>query len=99
MAAFEIGNRLSFTYLKGAEKNGNGSRTQVDYASRAENYNGTVVEVRDIDVQPLADSTYNYGAIKGERSKNLVTVELAGGDTKAFYDGRMVNRTVTTDQS
>jgi hypothetical protein len=66
----------------------------VDYASRAENYQGTVEEIRNIEKSPLSDYTVNYGQIKGERSANLVTVELRDGDTKAFYDGRMVGRRV-----
>jgi len=41
----------------------------------------------------LANQTVRYGKIKGERSEQLVTVELPNGEAKAFYDGRMVNPT------
>ena len=39
----------------------------------------------------MTSHTVNYGPIKGERSHNLVTVETSDGETKAVYDGRMVN--------
>ena len=92
MTAFEIGKEISFTYLKGAESgiNAKGVLTK-DYSARAENYSGTVVDVRDIEEHPVSDATLRYGKIKGERSNKLVTVELPDGDAKAFYNGRMVN--------
>ena len=89
----KIGDKISFSYLKGADKEGL-RPTLVDYATRAENYEGTVEEIRNIEKSPLSDYTVSYGKIKGERSTNLVTVELEDGDMKAFYDGRMVGRRV-----
>ena len=88
-----IGDRVSFSYLKGAEKSGY-SPQLVDYSSRVENYVGVVEEVRDITENPLSDQTLSYGTIKGERSKNLITVDVDGDGSKAFYHGRMVNVTV-----
>ena len=89
-----IGDRVSFSYLKGAEKSG-WFPTLVDYNSRSQNYSGVVEDVRDITENKLSDQTLNYGTIKGERSKNLITVEVDGdGGSKAFYHGRMVNVTV-----
>tara|TARA_R110000824_G_scaffold305201_2_gene493047 strand:- start:253 stop:540 length:288 start_codon:yes stop_codon:yes gene_type:complete len=87
----EINDSVSFTYLKGAEAgvDVNGVHTK-DYATKAESYSGKVVGVRDIEESPLSFETLMYGKPKGERSQNLVTVELKDGDTKAFYDGRMV---------
>jgi len=92
MTAFEIGKEISFTYLKGAESgvNAKGVLTK-DYSTKAENYSGKVVDVRDIESNPLSDMTLRYGKIHGERSNKLVTVELPDGDAKAFYNGRMVN--------
>jgi|TARA_R110002020_G_scaffold436102_1_gene646298 hypothetical protein len=86
-----IGKKVRFTYLKGAN-NGtvNGIFTK-DYATKAENYKGRIVDIRSIEKHPVSNATVRYGRIKGERSDNLVTVELNDGDTKAFYDGRMVN--------
>ena len=46
--------------------------------------------MRDITKSPLSFDTVAYGKIKGERSKNLVTVQIDGDGSKAFYDGRMV---------
>ena len=93
----EIGDRVKFSYLKGADKQG-WHPTLVDYSTRSSNYSGTIEDVRDITLSPLADQTLNYGSIKGERSKNLVTVDVDGADEadryKAFYHGRMVNVTV-----
>ena len=86
----KIGNRVSFTYLKGANSGSVGGVLTKDYASNAESYNGEIVDVRDISKQPLSSETLRYGNIKGERSKQLVTVELEDGFTKAFYDGRMI---------
>ena len=88
MPSLEIGDKVSFSYLKGADKEG-GKPALVDYSSRAENYEGTVQDVRDITKSPLSNHTVSYGKIKGERSQNLVTVDTDQG-AKAFYDGRMV---------
>lgn len=86
----KTGSKISFTYLKGANSGNVGGVPTKDYASKAESYNGEVVDVRDIRKQPLSSETLRYGNIKGERSKQLVTVELEDGFTKAFYDGRMI---------
>ena len=88
-----IGDRVSFSYLKGAERQG-WYPTLVDYNSRSQNYTGTVEDVRDITENKLSDQTLDYGKIKGERSKNLITVDVDGDGSKAFYHGRMVNVTV-----
>lgn len=91
MTDLTIGKDVSFTYLKGADNGIVGGVLTKDYASKAESYNGKVVDIRDIEKSPLSNTTLRYGNIKGERSRNLVTVELPDGDAKAFYDGRMVN--------
>ena len=89
MTSLAIGDRVSFSYLKGADKEGY-HPSLVNYASRASSYAGVVEEVRDITKSPLSFDTVAYGKIKGERSKNLVTVQIDGDGSKAFYDGRMV---------
>ena len=96
----KINDNVSFTYLKGAENaiDANGVLTK-DYTTNAEDYSGTVVDVRNIEDQPLAKETLRYAGGKVERSLNLVTLELEDGETKAFYDGRMLNRHVTSDAS
>ena len=87
----KIGSKVRFTYLKEAQASlVNGILTK-DYAANAENYKGKVVDIRSLKDHPVTNQTLRYGNIKGDRSENLVTVELKNGDTKAFYDGRMVN--------
>ena len=51
----KINDNVSFTYLKGAENSidANGVLTK-DYTTNAENYSGKVVDVRNIEDQPLA---------------------------------------------
>ena len=95
----EIGKEVSFTYLKGAENgiDANGVLTK-DYSANAESYAGKVLDVRNIEDQPLSWETIQYRGLT-ERSLNLVTLELEDGETKAFYDGRMLNRHVTSDAS
>ena len=93
MTAFEIGKNVSFTYLKDVERSYGLSGQTADYTRNAETYSGEVVEVRDLEKHPVTSHTVNYGPIKGERSQNLVTVETKNGETKAFYDGRMLNVT------
>ena len=90
MTSLTIGDKVSFSYLKGAEQEGYSPKL-VNYASKAANYQGTVEDVRDITKSPLSFETVAYGKIKGERSKNLVTVSIDGDGSKAFSDGRMVN--------
>ena len=93
--AFEIGKNVSFTYLKDVERGYSKSGRTADYTKNAETYSGEIVDVRDVEKVPVTSHTINYGPIKGERSQNLVTVETKNGDTKAFYDGRMMNAQVT----
>ena len=87
----KIGSKVRFTYLKEAQKGLVNGILTTDYAAKAENYKGKVVEIRSLKDHPVSNQTLRYGNIKGDRSENLVTVELKNGDTKAFYDGRMVN--------
>ena len=87
----KIGSKVRFTYLKEAQKGIVNGILTADYAAKAENYKGKVVDVRSLKQNPVSKQTLRYGNIKGDRSENLVYVELKNGDTKAFYDGRMVN--------
>tara|TARA_B100000287_G_scaffold238429_1_gene224294 strand:+ start:536 stop:826 length:291 start_codon:yes stop_codon:yes gene_type:complete len=87
----KVGNKVRFTYLKEAQKGLVNGILTTDYAAKAENYKGKVVEIRSLKEHPVSNQTLRYGNIKGDRSENLITVELKDGETKAFYDGRMVN--------
>ena len=91
MTAFEIGKNVSFTYLKDVERSYGRSGRTADYTKNAESYSGQIVDIRDVEKVPVTSHTVNYGPIKGERSQNLGTDETSDGETKAFYDGRMVN--------
>ena len=90
MKTLAVGDTVSFSYLKGVDRQGH-KPALVDYSAKAQNYEGTVEEIRDITKSPLSNHTVNYGTIKGERSRNLVTISIDGDGSKAFYDGRMVN--------
>jgi hypothetical protein len=80
----KVGNKVRFTYLKEAQKGLVNGILTTDYAAKAENYKGKVVEIRSLKEHPVSKETLRYGNIKGDRSEK-------DGDTKAFYDGRMVN--------
>ena len=85
----KVGNKVRFTYLKDAKTSIiNGILTRITLMRRT-------IKVRSLRfvpfTNPVSNQTLRYGNIKGDRSENLVTVELKNGDTKAFYDGRMVN--------
>lgn len=88
---FDIGKRVSFTYLKDAQSYITNGYLLSDQVSNAQHYTGVVEEVRDITDETLSNATWRYGKIKGSRSQNLVTVKLDNGDVKKFYDGRMVD--------
>jgi len=94
MTNLTIGDYVTFTYLKGADKEGIGPQL-VNYANRVSYYNGTVEEIRNITEKPLSQETLSYGKIGGERSKNLVTVKTRKEGSKSFYDGRMIDCMVT----
>ncbi len=84
----KIGDKVSFTYLKGGDSGLVGGILTKDYASKAENYKGRIVDIRDIEKHPISNESARNCI---ERSKNLVTVRLKDGFHQSFYDGRMVN--------
>jgi|TARA_R110002167_G_scaffold358724_1_gene574949 hypothetical protein len=93
----KIGDNVSFTYLKDVEREFTNVGNVADYAKNAEGYTGEVSDIRNLEKSPLSWETLQYGKPKGERSHNLVTVDLKDGSTKAFYDGRMVGLLVDSD--
>jgi len=88
---FEIGDQVLFTYLKESVPSGKGGNLMVDYETNSETYSGKVVGIRDIVKQPLRQETWKYGKVKNHRSRSLVTLQMANGDVKKFYDGRMLS--------
>lgn len=87
----KIGSNVSFTYLKEAKKGLVNGILTTNYAANAQSYRGKVVGIRSLKDSPVSKGTLRYGKCKGDRSDKLVTLELKDGDTKAFYDGRMID--------
>ena len=85
---------IKFHYLKQFKDEHKGGITLTDYTDQSEEYSGKVVNVRNIIDEPVSSDTLQRAKIKGRRSELLYTVELAGGDIKSFYDGRMVGTEV-----
>ena len=81
---FDIGKRVSFTYLKDARSYISNGYLLSDEVSNAQHYTGVVEEVRDITDNTLSNATWRYGKIKGSRSQNLVTVKLDKATLKSF---------------
>tara|TARA_Y100000034_G_scaffold57976_1_gene70749 strand:+ start:125 stop:478 length:354 start_codon:yes stop_codon:yes gene_type:complete len=90
----KTGQKIKFTYLKQFKDEHKGGMNLTDYTDQSEVYFGEVVDVRNIVESPVSQETIRRDNIKGRRSEMLYTVELAGGDVKTFYDGRMVGTEV-----
>ena len=88
------GQKVKFTYLKQFKDELKAGEVLTDYTDQSEVYFGEVVDVRNIVESPVSQETIRRDNIKGRRSEILYTVELAGGDVKTFYDGRMVGTEV-----
>jgi len=85
---------IRFHYLKQFKSELKSGISLKDYTDQSEEYSGKVVAVRNIIKEPVSSDTIQRAKIKGRRSELLYTVELADGDIKAFYDGRMVGTKV-----
>ena len=88
------GQKVKFTYLKQFKDELKAGIALTDYTDQSEEYFGEIVDVRNIIDEPVSQETIRRDNIKGRRSEILYTVELAGGDVKTFYDGRMVGTEV-----
>jgi len=88
---------IKFHYLKQFKNELKEGVSLTDYTDQAEEYSGKVVEIRNIVDSPVSEDTIRRANIKGLRSETLYTVELADGDIKSFYDGRMVGTEVLTE--
>ena len=88
------GQKVKFTYLKQFKDEQKAGMNLTDYTDQSEVYFGEIVDVRNIVDEPVSQETIRRDNIKGRRSEILYTVELAGGDVKTFYDGRMVGTEV-----
>ena len=90
----KINDTIKFHYLKQFKDELKAGQVLTDYTDQSESYSGKIVDVRNIIDQPVSSDTIRRANIKGHRSELLYTVELAGGDIKSFYDGRMVGTEV-----
>ena len=90
----KINDNVKFHYLKQFKDELKAGQVLTDYTDQSELYSGKIVDVRNIIDQPVSQDTIRRANIKGRRSEMLYTVELADGDVKAFYDGRMVGTQV-----
>ena len=90
----KINDTIKFHYLKQFKDELKAGQVLTDYTDQSESYSGKIVDVRNIIDQPVSQDTIRRANIKGRRSEMLYTVELADGDVKAFYDGRMVGTQV-----
>ena len=90
----KTGQKVKFTYLKQFKEERKAGEILTDYTDQSEVYFGEIVDVRNIVESPVSQETIRRDNIKGRRSEMLYTVELAGGDVKTFYDGRMVGSEV-----
>jgi len=88
---------IKFHYLKQFKNELKEGVSLTDYTDQSEEYSGKVVEIRNIVDSPVSEDTIRRANIKGRRSETLYTVELADGDIKSFYDGRMVGTEVLTE--
>ena len=93
----KTGQKVKFTYLKQFKEERKAGEVLTDYTDQSEVYFGEIVDVRNIVESPVSQETIRRDNIKGRRSEMLYTVELAGGDVKTFYDGRMVGTEVLPD--
>ena len=85
---------VRFHYLKAFRDEHKAGQVLTDYTDQSEEYSGKIVEIRNILNAPVSSDTIRRANIKGRRSEILYTVELASGDIKSFYDGRMVGTEV-----
>ena len=85
---------IRFHYLKEFKDEHKAGQVLTDYTGQSEEYSGKVVEIRNIINAPVSSDTIRRANIKGRRAEMLYTEELAGGDIKSFYDGRMVGTEV-----
>ena len=93
----KTGQKVKFTYLKQFREERKAGEVLTDYTDQSEVIFGEIVDVRNIVESPVSQETIRRDNIKGRRSEMLYTVELAGGDVKTFYDGRMVGTEVLPD--
>ena len=87
IAQLTSGNKVRFQYV---DRNRDYSVYPVTVSYTIDEYEGTILEVRDLTVQRLSRETVARKP-EIERSQFLLTVQLPDNKIKSFYDGRVIN--------
>jgi hypothetical protein len=87
IAQLNAGNKIKFQYV---DRNRDYSMYPVTVSYNIDQYEGTVLEVRDLTVKQLDRNTVARKP-EIERSRYLLTVQLNDNKIQSFYDGRVIN--------
>ena len=87
IANLTAGNKVKFQYV---DRNRDYNVYPVTVSYTIDEYEGTILEVRDLTVQKLSRQTVSRKP-EVERSQFLLTVQLPDNKIKSFYDGRVIN--------
>jgi hypothetical protein len=87
IAQLNAGNKIKFQYV---DRNRDYNMYPVTVTYKIDEYEGTILEVRDLTVNQLDHRTVARKP-EIERSQYLLTVQLPDNKIKSFYDGRVIN--------
>ena len=87
IAQLTAGNKVKFQYV---DRNRDNTFYPVFTSYKIDEYEGTILEVRDLSVDKLEYKTVVRNPAV-ERSQYLLTVQLPDNKIKSFYDGRIIN--------
>ena len=87
IAQLNAGNKVKFQYV---DRSRDYATFPVNTQYEISDYEGTILEVRDTEVQRLDISTIRRKP-EVERSRFLMVVQLPDNKIKSFYDGRIIN--------
>ena len=87
IANLTAGSKVKFQYV---DRNRDYNVYPVTVSYTIDEYEGTILEVRDLTVQKLSSQTVSRKP-EVERSQFLLTVQLPDNKIKSFYDGRVIN--------
>lgn len=87
IAELNAGNKVKFQYVDRSRDYGT---FPVNTKYEISDYEGTILEVRDTEVQKLDINTV-LRKPEVERSRFLMVIQLQDNKIKSFYDGRIVN--------
>jgi hypothetical protein len=87
IAQLTAGNKVKFQYV---DRSRDYATFPVNTQYEISDYEGTVLEVRDTEIQRLGIETVRRKP-EIERSRFLMVVQLPDNKIKSFYDGRVIN--------